>query len=34
VFWDNISTQHYAANDCYPQRRRMERTTVVGDVPV
>jgi taurine dioxygenase len=34
VFWDNISTQHYAANDYYPQRRRMERTAVVGDVPV
>jgi taurine dioxygenase len=34
VFWDNIGTQHYAANDYYPQRRRMERTAVVGDVPV
>jgi taurine dioxygenase len=34
VFWDNISTQHYAANDYYPQRRRMERTAVVGEVPV
>jgi taurine dioxygenase len=34
VFWDNVSTQHYAANDYYPQRRRMERTAVVGDVPV
>ena len=33
VFWDNISTQHYAANDYYPQRRRMERTAVVGEVP-
>ena len=34
VFWDNRSTQHYAAYDYYPQRRRMERTAVVGDVPV
>jgi taurine dioxygenase len=34
VFWDNICTQHYAANDYYPQRRRMERTAIVGDVPV
>ncbi len=33
VFWDNQSTQHYAANDYYPNRRRMERTAVVGDVP-
>jgi len=34
VFWDNQSTQHYAANDYYPERRRMERTAVMGDVPV
>lgn len=33
VFWDNTSTQHYAANDYYPERRRMERTAVIGDVP-
>ena len=34
VFWDNTLTQHYAANDYYPERRRMERTAVIGDVPV
>lgn len=34
VFWDNTCVQHYAANDYYPDRRRMERTAVVGDVPV
>jgi taurine dioxygenase len=33
VFWDNQSTQHYAANDYYPERRRMERTAVIGEKP-
>ena len=33
VFWDNTLTQHYAANDYYPERRRMERTAVIGEVP-
>ena len=33
AFWDNRATQHYAAADYFPQRRVMERITIVGDVP-
>jgi len=33
AIWDNRATQHYAASDYFPQRRIMERITVVGDRP-
>ncbi len=33
AFWDNTCLQHYAANDYYPERRRMERTAIVGEIP-
>ncbi len=31
--WDNRATQHYPAADYWPARRRMERVTIMGDVP-
>jgi taurine dioxygenase len=33
AFWDNRAVQHYAAFDFYPQQRRVERVTIVGDRP-
>jgi alpha-ketoglutarate-dependent taurine dioxygenase len=33
AIWDNRCTQHYPVADYWPARRRMERVTIVGDVP-
>ncbi|MEC8974650.1 MAG: TauD/TfdA family dioxygenase [Actinomycetota bacterium] len=33
VMWDNRIVQHHASNDFYPQTRRVERVTVIGDRP-
>ena len=34
VFWDNRAVMHYASSDYWPQRRVMERASVIGDRPV
>ena len=33
VMWDNRCTQHNATNDFWPQERRVERVTIIGDRP-
>ncbi len=33
AFWDNRSSQHYAASDYFPEVRIMERVTVAGSRP-
>lgn len=33
AFWDNRATQHYAIDDFGSQPRRVQRVTIVGDLP-
>lgn len=33
AFWDNRACQHYAVSDYWPQVRRVERVTIIGDTP-
>ena len=33
VFWDNRAVQHYASSDYWPERRVMERASIVGGRP-
>jgi len=33
AFWDNRVTQHYAVNDYLPERRIMNRATILGERP-
>ena len=33
AFWDNRAVQHYASSDYWPQRRVMERASIIGSRP-
>ena len=33
AFWDNRACQHYAASDYWPEIRKVDRVTIVGDRP-
>lgn len=33
AFWDNRAVQHYASSDYWPQRRIMERASIIGTRP-
>lgn len=33
AFWDNRACQHYATSDYWPNKRTMDRVTIVGDTP-
>ncbi len=33
AFWDNRAVQHYASSDYWPERRIMERASIVGERP-
>lgn len=33
AFWDNRAVQHYACSDYWPERRVMERASIMGDRP-
>ena len=33
AFWDNRAVQHFALSDYWPERRVMERASIIGEVP-